>query len=155
MCSISRIHVVWKTSAASLSTSLKSLVIDQMSRPYLPTRPPHAGGSPWAAPRTSLVASWSAKSEPTCLKPPTADPSKPWRGISGLVGTRPPEDHWERLPQDLYVESERTVLDIAQVEAYCFLPRQLGSTVHLPHAGQTRLHDEAPADIIAVLRYLL
>ena len=46
ICSISRIQVVWNTSAASLSTSLKSLVIDQISRPYFSTRPSHAHGSP-------------------------------------------------------------------------------------------------------------
>jgi hypothetical protein len=93
MCSISRIHVVWKTSAASPSMSLKSLVIDQMSRPYRSMRPSHARESPLAAARTSLVVSRSATSEETTGKSLTGEPSKACSSIAALVGTGPPEDH--------------------------------------------------------------
>ena len=44
MCSTSRSHVVWTTSDASLSTSLKSLVIDQMSLTVLIHEPVPRGG---------------------------------------------------------------------------------------------------------------
>src|SRR5689334_3909880 len=122
MCSISRIHVVWKTSAASLSTSLKSLVIDQMSRPYLSTRPSQARGSPLAALRISLVASRSATSAPATRGCSTANPSSTDSAIAVLVSTDPPEDHRERLPQDLQIENERPVLDVPQVQPHRFVP---------------------------------
>lgn len=65
MCSSSRIHVTWATSAASLSGSLKSLVMAQMSLEYWSTRRSHAHRSPTAARRTSCAT--SNASEPSCL----------------------------------------------------------------------------------------
>src|SRR5215831_7977392 len=62
MCSSSRSHVTWATSAASLSISLKSRVMDQMSRAYWSTSRCHARWSPPAARRTSPVVSRAATS---------------------------------------------------------------------------------------------
>src|SRR5215472_13291535 len=83
MCSSRRSHVAWATSLASLSTSLKSRVMAQMSLEYCSTRRSHARRSPSAARRTIRTTSRAATS---C----SAIAVAAWCGASVRPGTPTP-----------------------------------------------------------------
>ena len=64
-----------------------------------------------------------------------------------LIGS-PTSDHvLKSFSKDLQVQYKRPVLDVPQVEPDRFLPGQIGSSVHLPEAGQARL-DYPPATAV-------
>src|SRR5450755_398100 len=74
---------------------------------------------------------------------------------AGLVGTGASDDRGSRLPENLQVHGERPVLHVAQVEPFCFFPRQVRPAADLPQAGHAGLNHEPAPHVAAVAGHLL
>src|SRR6266487_1043554 len=77
------------------------------------------------------------------------------RGPGPLVSTGPVDDRRPCLPENLQIEGERPVLDVAQIEPDRLLPGQIRPAADLPQAGQARLDREPAPHLAAIARGLL
>ena len=85
-----------------------------------------------------------------------ADSYRRWvRLVNHSVRSGSPDDHCERLPENLQVERERPVLHVPEVQAHGLVPGQVGAAAHLPQAGEARLDHEAAPNVVGVLRRLV
>ena len=119
MCSSSRSQVVWATSAASLSTSLKShgngpdqprvLINQAFPRLVIPV-----GGTPHQ--RRHIEDAEILVEHRRQLLSPISDIETRSAARQALVRTGTTHEYRDRLPHDLQVQGERPVLHVPQVE---------------------------------------